>query len=153
MKYTKVFVFALSIIAISACGKLIEPKDKGLVEMKKVEEKWNDGFLLARSTARIALSPQVANLQSIRRDLDGVVVSECLNQSKIALGEHMDLSIQGLLRFMGNNNTGAQAKLREGDLKLSLYKLAKKRCDGTSATDETPATVSPMRDWQERMRQ
>ncbi len=128
MKHAAVFTISLIAIAISGCDKLIEPKDKGLVEIRKVEQRWSDGLQLAGSTARIALSPQVANLQSIKRDLDGVVVSECLKEAKVALSEHMELSIRGFLEFMSDRKYSAEKTLEESSKKIDDYKQARDKC-------------------------
>jgi transposase len=79
---------------ISACDKLIEPKDKGLKEMEKISRRWADSNQLVVSTPMILMSNEVANMQSIKRDLDSTVVSECLEKAKVALGEHMELMIR-----------------------------------------------------------
>jgi hypothetical protein len=128
MKYTTALAIPLVVIALLGCDRLIEPKDKGMMEIKKIEQRWIDGVQLAESTPRIALSHQVANLQSIKRDFDEVVVGECLKEAKVALGEHMDLTIQGFLEFMGNKEYTARKTLEEGRKKLDLYKQARDKC-------------------------
>ena len=128
MKYTTALAIPFITIALVGCDKLIEPKDKGMAEIKKIEQRWLDGAQLAGSTARIALSPQVANLQSIKRDLDGVVVGKCLEEAKANLGESMEITIKGFLEFMGDRKYTAEKTLEEGIKKLGEYKQARDKC-------------------------
>lgn len=128
MKYTTVLAIPFVAIAFLGCDKLIVPKDKGMGEIKKIEQRWIDGTQLAGATARIALSSQVANLQAIKRDLDGVVVGECLKEAKVALSEHMELTIQGFLEFMDGKKYTAELTLEEGGKKLDGYKQARDKC-------------------------
>ena len=112
MKITAAFALAASILFLTGCDKLSESKDKGLTEIKNIEQRWSDGIQLAHSTARIALSNQVANLQSIKRDLDNVAVSECMQDAKTLLASHMELSIQGFLGFMQEDEYNAERNFK-----------------------------------------
>jgi hypothetical protein len=114
-------------ISLLGCGK-----SRGLDEMTKIEQRWKDGVNLAGSTARMALAPQVANLQSIRRDLDGVEVSDCLKEAKAILANSMELTIQGFMQFLANENgyggLVSQKSFQEAGEKLEAYKPAKDKC-------------------------
>ncbi|GAB3298288.1 hypothetical protein [Pseudidiomarina andamanensis] len=128
MKYKTALAIPFITIALVGCEKLIEPKDKGMTEIKKIEQRWLDGTQLAGATARVALSSQVANLQSIKRDLDEVVVGKCLEEAKANLGESMEMTIKGFLEFMGDREYTAERTLEKGVEKFGKYKKARNKC-------------------------
>lgn len=107
MKRAKLLVFIISILNLAACDRFVDSKDKGLVDMKKIEQRWFDAVEITDSTSRIALPPQVASLQTIKRDLDVIDVSECLKPAKTALNEDMEITIKDSLDFMGHRKTYA----------------------------------------------
>lgn len=128
MKYLVTYLCLISLSILPGCNGLFESKDKGLADLKKIEERWSDGINLAGSTSRIALSTPVGNLQSIKRDLDGVVVSECLKNAKGALVGHMELTIQGFLEFMGDKKYVAEQTLEKAFKQMESYKKERSKC-------------------------
>lgn len=126
--FIKVMFFC---VFITLCLTACESKDKGLEEMKKIESKWLDGVKLAESTPRIALSPQVGNLQAIKRDLEGVGVGNCLAGAKIALNDHMSLTIQGFLEFMDPDKKYlSSSSFTLSDIKYREYIQGRDKCLG-----------------------
>jgi hypothetical protein len=69
-------------------------------DLLKLITEWGDADKLASSTSRIALSPQVANLQAIKRKVDALKPPPCMELAHIALVSLMDKTINGYLGFM-----------------------------------------------------
>jgi hypothetical protein len=61
---------------------------------------WDDAERLARSTARIALSPQVQRLQSLRREVQQMQLFGCMHDAREKLLAYMDIRIDTYLAFM-----------------------------------------------------
>lgn len=123
----KTLLISILIVALSACS-LFEPKDKGLKELKAVEQKWQDGLQLAGATSRIALSTPVSNLQSIKRELVGVEVGKCLQKAKTELDEHMELMIQAFVEFMSKDESSSNWNMEKGMEKLKTYRISRDSC-------------------------
>ena len=118
----------LGLVVFSSACSVVESKDKGLVELRAVEQKWEDGLKLASSTSRIALSTPVANLQAIRREVDTIPLGECLKPASTKLRKHMDTIIEGFLSFMGDDKYTAERKLKSGETLLEEYRSARDLC-------------------------
>lgn len=101
----------------------------GIDQLKAIETRWIDGYKLASSTSRIALSAPVQNLQTIARDLKSVKVSKCLAPAKALLGEILDISTDGFMEFMRKDEMSATLTLNEALKKVDLYRVAKNKCD------------------------
>jgi len=117
-----------TLLLITSCNKIIEPKNKGLSEITKIEQRWSDGIKVAESTPRIGLSSQVKDLQTIKRDLDAVEVSNCIKEAKVALSKHMELTIDGLIAFMRSEEETSIQLMHEGGEQLSAYRKARDKC-------------------------
>lgn len=76
---------------------------------------WDAEVELASRTARIALSPRVAELQRLRREWDSVAIgSACVAAAKPKFATAMDSTIQGFLAFMSKSESESQGLLRSG---------------------------------------
>jgi hypothetical protein len=113
-------------ILISYFVIIKEPSDKGIDQLVEIKERWDDGYKLASSTSRIALSGPVSILQSIKRDLKHIEVSRCLNDAKDHLDDHMEATINMFMAFMGQEEEQqyisgmlAQVYLMEYETKLN----------------------------------
>jgi hypothetical protein len=62
---------------------------------------WDDANALANNTSRIALGPQIANLQAISRRFKAIPAPDCANQAKVDFSKYMDKTLEGYLAFMG----------------------------------------------------
>ncbi|MBB4845002.1 hypothetical protein HNP55_003548 [Paucibacter oligotrophus] len=71
---------------------------KGLLDLYR---RWADADRLARTTGRIALAGPVANLQSLQREAEAVVVPECLFPASKALTTLITKSTEAIIEFMG----------------------------------------------------
>lgn len=150
----QILTIIISSVLITSCGIFAEPKDKGLPELRKIEQRWFDGLKVAASTARIGLPSQINNLQAIKRDLDDVKVSKCLYLAKKALARHMDLTIDGFIAFNGNNETESTDLIRQGKQELSFYISAVSNCTSDKpnfearSLPETPPQSNKKDPWQ-----
>lgn len=72
--------------------------------ISEVFDDWEDALTLAGQTSRIALSPQVARLQDIRRQINDIDAPLCAYRVKHALVDSMDYSIMGFLAFMSDDS-------------------------------------------------
>lgn len=64
-------------------------------------KRWEDAFVLANSSPRIALPPQIATLQSIRRELAEGEPAPCAQKTHDQFVEAMDEIIVAFLAFLG----------------------------------------------------
>ena len=64
---------------------------------------WDDANTLAGQTSRIALSPAIARLQEIRRDVHDLQPPECAGYTQSAFELYMDSVIEGYLLFMSDS--------------------------------------------------
>lgn len=64
--------------------------------------RWDDAVKVAGTTSRIALGPQVAALQAIKRDAEQLTVPPCLDKGKADLVLAMTSTVDGFLAFMRN---------------------------------------------------
>ena len=128
MSRYRILVLILWAMTLAGCDGLLEPNDKGLIEIRLIEKRWTDGVELARSTAKIQLSPLVANLQAVKRDLDSLPVSKCLNLAKMAFGVHMSFTIDAFFLFMRDDKYSAQDKLEKAKVFLESYESYRDKC-------------------------
>src|SRR3954471_24894000 len=102
----RVLIIVASVGMLSACSKVADlGQRKGLSDLAKIEQRWSDGVELAGATSKIALSPQVATLQTIRRDLNALEVDDCLALAKTSYVQHMNYVIAGFLAFMRDDKS------------------------------------------------
>jgi hypothetical protein len=67
-------------------------------------QEFQDAVTLARATSRIALGPQVATLQRVRREAAADTWPECASHLKQTTLGAMDKTIAGYLAFLRGNN-------------------------------------------------
>lgn len=78
----------------------IEKDDRA--KLDEIMARWSDASIVAGSTARIALSPAVKDLQSIRREAEKLTVTPCLTRAQANMLVGMDAEILGYIKFMGD---------------------------------------------------
>lgn len=67
-------------------------------------QEWDDAVKLANSTPRIALAPQVQNLQRIRREAAALSVPSCGAKSQALMLAYMDTAINAFIDFLGQGS-------------------------------------------------
>ena len=122
----------ISTVLISGCKNPFEAKDKGIDQLNNIEQRWIDTSTLISSTSRIALAPQVANLQEMKRDLNVIEVSECLTPAKNELNEYMEMEIDVYLKFMADELSDSYAASQKKKMleKVTNYRTLKSKCTG-----------------------
>ena len=78
----------------------IEKEDRA--KLDEIMRRWSDASIVAGSTARIALSSAVKDLQSIRREAEKLTVTPCLTRAQANMLVGMDAEILGYIKFMGD---------------------------------------------------
>ena len=78
----------------------LEKEDRA--KLDEIMARWSDASIVAGSTARIALSPAVKDLQSIRREAEKLTVTHCLTRAQANMLVGMDAEILGYIKFMGD---------------------------------------------------
>lgn len=94
----------------NACtsANVVEPLNKITASFTK----WNDAIAIADVTPKIALAPQVARLQELRREVTDVAAGpSCVVNPQRQLVRYMDAHIAVYLAFM--NESGAEAQWRQ----------------------------------------
>jgi len=75
--------------------------------MEKMEpfiDKWDDAIVIAESTSRMSLAPQIENLQEIRRETEDLKISDCADEAHEALIAYMDQTIDAFIAFLGQED-------------------------------------------------
>ena len=67
-------------------------------------KRWDDAVTLASSTPRMSLPERIADLQKIKQDTEGLMVSLCLSTPKSILLRSMGPTIDGFLIFLHNKD-------------------------------------------------
>jgi len=112
-----------------------------LARIQPLLEEWDDAVEVANSTARIALSPMVRDMQGIERDVEDVPVPDCARHGSALLIDGMDSIIDAFIAFMGDESEDTVgAKFESGFEQIlagveELTALAQGRIPAT----ETPA--------------
>lgn len=124
--------FICASLLLSGCKNPFEAKDKGIEQLDNIEQRWIDTSTLISSTSRIALAPQVANLQEMKRDLNVIEVSECLTPAKNELNEYMEMEIDIYLKFMADELSDSYAASQKKKMleKVTNYRTLKSKCTG-----------------------
>ncbi|MGP5221970.1 hypothetical protein [Psychrobacter celer] len=78
----------------------LEKEDRA--KLDEIMNRWSDASIVAGNTARIALSPAVKDLQSIRREAEKLIVTPCLTRAQANMLVGMDAEILGYIKFMGD---------------------------------------------------
>jgi hypothetical protein len=123
----KSWLWVLLLVAITSCDQLGQSDIK---ELARIEQRWSDGVDVASATGRIALSPQVANLQSVRRDLEALEVSACLKPAKVSYVNHMNYVISSFLRFMREDKAGSESDMANARIEIGNYRKILTECRG-----------------------
>lgn len=93
-----------------------------VTEVKKILPRWDDANSLAGSTSRIALSPAIASLQSIRGDVAGLAYPVCADEAHSYLVAYMDETIDGYLYFMSDKtDSEIEQKFSQADNFLTVF--------------------------------
>ncbi len=97
--------------------------------LKPLITEWDDANQLAGQTSRIALSPQIARLQELRRRAADLPGPSCINEVRTLATEYMDATIDSYLSFMAQdpdmtvNNAFIQAQTKQSAFVLAYAKL------------------------------
>jgi hypothetical protein len=78
--------------------------DEFIGDFEALVERWDDTTQLAGSTGRIALSPIVAEMQEIRREVKELNGPWCVEETRSLTMEYMDEFIDGYLAFMAQES-------------------------------------------------
>lgn len=105
----------LAIIALSQPGNLLTSiiatptsalcRDQAADYLQLIDTtltEWDDAVKIANNTARGSLSPAIADLQEIRRQLNQTTVPGCTGLAHQYLIQHMDSTIEGFIAFMAD---------------------------------------------------
>lgn len=106
----------------------LEKEDRA--KLDDVMSRWNDASIVAGSTARIALSAPVKDLQSIRREAEKLTVTSCLTRAQANMLVGMDAEILGYIKFMGNSKADITKDLIEKYEAHAKYYEIIKKCTG-----------------------
>lgn len=106
----------------------LEKEDRA--KLDDVMSRWNDASIVAGSTARIALSTPVKDLQSIRREAEKLTVTSCLTRAQANMLVGMDAEILGYIKFMGNSKADITKDLVEKYEAHAKYYEIIKKCTG-----------------------
>lgn len=74
-------------------------------KLQQLDREWMDAVKVSTATSRIALSPVIANLQSIRRSVSQLVPPECAIRPHELVIDYMDSVIDALWVFMANDSS------------------------------------------------
>jgi hypothetical protein len=112
--------------------ELLEPIIK---DYASIETRFNDAFNLANNTPRGSLSPQISELQAIRRDANELAEPDCLAVAKVHMIKYMDAIIDGFILFLDADNPDAvvNAKFDEASKELSAYERSLDKAFPTAA--------------------
>jgi len=114
--------------------------------LKPQLEEWYDLFNLASSTSRIALSPVVREMQSVRREVAAAEAPECAREAKLHLLSMMESTIDAFTLFMEQESDSAIAtKMEDAAQAASRY-----RREVESLKKLPPSTIGRWRETLER---
>lgn len=106
----------------------LEKEDRA--KLDDVMSRWSDASIVAGSTARIALSAPVKDLQSIRREAEKLTVTPCLTRAQANMLVGMDAEILGYIKFMGDSKADITKDLVEKYEAHAKYYEIIKKCTG-----------------------
>jgi hypothetical protein len=139
----------LGLLALAACGApfagdapptavpICSTRDGKKVYdlVKQYAQEWDDADKLAQSTSRLTLSPQVAVLQRIRRDVQAQEYPPCGQKAQSKLVETMDYTIEGYLEFL--------AEKPDPIVQTSLLRAQSAQIEFAAALSELSGTPTP----------
>jgi len=105
--------------------------DQVKATMNEIYLRWEDAYVLALYTPAISLAPVIANMQSIKREVDALSVPACLSNSKQVLMDGMNAVIDS---FLGKIST-----FGGGSALLKIYESVI-----AAACSSTPVAVSTL---------
>lgn len=111
---------------LGPCGTI--RVQKASAELTRIAGDWEDAARLADSTPRMALSSQIANMQSIQDELQAVDVPACLEQARAQLDDGMSGGIRGYTLFL--------AQAEEAQVTSQMRSSAGDYVDGLSQLEE-----------------
>lgn len=101
-----------------------------LAAQESVTARWDDAFTLADSTARIALSPVVASLQSLRQEAVALTPPQCAAYLQELQNLYMSYAVDGFLLFMQNAESSLQnMERRTPDERFAMHSMARSAYD------------------------
>ena len=106
---------------------------KAVEALMEFAQEWDDALELASQTPRISLSPQIGELQRIRRAVQQQTWPPCAESAHDALVKHMDKMIEGFLAYLGNEPESVyNAHLNEAKTLLEAFtqEMARLRASG-----------------------
>ena len=111
---------SLVLLPVVGCGS-INDLDKYTKAVSPLEQKFKDADTLGQSTARIALSPIVSNMQGIKQQTQDLKVPKKLQEAHGELLDYMDYTINGYLAFMDDEDIVAKYWLEFAKLTYDIY--------------------------------
>lgn len=124
------FSFVL-FVAIAACdGGSPESDRQGMARLKALDEEWTMLRDAAASVEKDRLDDGVLRMQAIQQRLQGLAVGKCLSEAKGVLEQHIGQTIDGYLKFMGNDDAGSRAALDAAQASMKKYLEARDKCNG-----------------------
>ncbi len=100
---------SLNVVRERARDCTVEARDAFVKEADRINEIFEDNFVLAGGTSRIALAPIVANMQGATRDLKALPVDVCGKIVKEKLATAYDGAVDMYLEFMKELPGGADS--------------------------------------------
>lgn len=97
-----ILFLAMSIASMIYDGSCASQSYETIAEFQDLTKRWIDVLDIAESTPRISLGPQIAELQSIRRETANVEAPTCAIEAQAKLVASMDMTIDAFLAFLGN---------------------------------------------------
>lgn len=87
--------------------------------------RWKDADALAGNTPRISLAPEIAAMQSLRREVAAINWPACASAAALDLGSGMDQVIQAYLDFLANEKSDVTVgtELNAGRATLQTFEL------------------------------
>lgn len=156
MRYKTLFIGLLVIIV--ACGQPNSAEQTATVvancqseavtyeaAIRPLLARWKDGVDLALASPRISLAAPIAELQTIRRDTNALMVPSCMSEGHALIIKGMDGRIASITAFLSNtdDDTSLAAALLEQAYfdDFELYMTSAKT--GQPIPTDTPPTATP----------
>jgi hypothetical protein len=99
MKYGHILLLTVSVM-LAACTKTSD----GEAELRHLLTPWFDALNLAKSSPRHSLAPQIAQMQSLRRQAEAIPVSACMEKPKELYVAYMQSKIDILTEFLSGKD-------------------------------------------------
>lgn len=96
-----------------------------------IASRWDDAVELAKATPRIALAPQIKELQSLRREMAAVrpASDSCARPVYVSMLASMDEQISMFIAFLGKNEDQAAVHATTSQIHARQFKDALATCD------------------------